>query len=324
MTEPVVLGRKRELKWLSPDKIVPNDNNPREAAAFDPNELFSLRRSIVAHGVLETVIVTPYKGDTYKLIEGERRWTSARIEGLKEIPAVVVSRMDDYEEQVVMFNVHTQRRGWKAAEEMNAIERLLETKTNVSDEELARELGMTLSQFRDRRQVLRLGPEVRAAIAKGEMDYYAALRADQVAKQITRDRPEWAGEHGGEGEVRKKILAKAKGRGRGIVRELETIRVDIKDVEQVPDDVLTQWATVPEMTIGEARSAVRSLSERRAVEEVVKDVRKLSSSLRRFNVDMYEAPNLTDLRRALATLIDVAQTLEEEIVTVSINKASTG
>lgn len=322
MTKHVTLSRKRDLIWLSPEKIVPNDNNPRESAAFKPDELVSLRRSIMTHGVLEPVIVTPYKDDTFKLIEGERRWTSARIEGVKEIPAIVVNRMEDYEEQVVMFNVHRQRRGWKAAEEMNAIERLLETKPDAPDEELAEELGMSLTQFRDRRLVLRMGPTVRAAIAKGEMDYYAAVRADQVAKQISRDRPVWANTHGGESGVREKIFAKARGRGRGIVRELETIRADIKDVEQVPDEVLTRWADEPQTTIREARSAVRTLTERRAVEDVVKDVRKLSSSLRGFDVDMYAAPNLTDLRRALSTLMDVAQGLEEKIVAVSIKRAA--
>jgi hypothetical protein len=52
------------------------------------------------------------------LIEGERRWTSAKIE---EIPAVVVGRMNDHDELVVMFQVHTQHRGWEVAEQLNAI-----------------------------------------------------------------------------------------------------------------------------------------------------------------------------------------------------------
>jgi ParB/RepB/Spo0J family partition protein len=320
MSKHVTLSHKRELVWISPEKIVPNDNNPREGASFTPDELVSLRRSMMTHGVLEPVIVTPYKGDTYKLIEGERRWTSARLEEVKEIPAIVVGRMNDYEEQVVMFNVHTQRRGWKPAEEMEAIERLLETRPDKSDEELAEELGMTASQFRDRRQVLRLGKEVRSLIAKGSIDYYAALRSDQVAKQFAKERPQWTKKQGGEAAVRRKLIEKAKNR-RGIVRELETVRRDIRDVEVVPDTVLTRWLDGPQ-TIDHARSTVRTLPERRAVEDVVKDVRKVSSALRRFKVDLYEVPNLTDLRRALGNLIEVAQGLEEQIVAVSVKKAS--
>jgi ParB/RepB/Spo0J family partition protein len=274
--------------------------------------------------VFAPVIVTPYKGDTYKLIEGERRWTSARMEGVKELPAIVVNRMNDYEEQVVMFHIHNEHRGWKPAEEMNAIERIVETNPDKTDEELSAELSMTLSQFRDRRRVLAMGPEVRAAIARGEMDYYAALRADQVAKQISRDRPEWTEEHGGDEAVRTKIFTKVKKRGpkSGIVRELETVRRDIKDREEVPSEVLTKWVEEPETSLGEARKVERTLPERRAVDEVVKDVRKIGNSLRRFDVDLYEAPNLADLRRALSSLIDVAQALEEKILTVSMQKVT--
>lgn len=42
MTRPTI-GRKRDLVWISPDKIVPNDNNPREPRAFTAEELVSLR-----------------------------------------------------------------------------------------------------------------------------------------------------------------------------------------------------------------------------------------------------------------------------------------
>jgi hypothetical protein len=166
-----------------------------------------------------------------------------------------------------------------------------------------------------------MGPEVRALIAKGVIDYYAALRTDQVSRQFARERPEWTKEHGGEAGVRGKLITKARNR-RGVVRELETVRRDIKDVEQVPDTVLTTWIDQPDKSLAEARSVVRSLPERRAIEDVVKDVRKLSSSLRRFKVDLYEAPNLADLRRALGNLIDVAQGVEEEIVAVSVEKAA--
>ena len=193
-------SRKRDLQWISPAKIVPNDNNPRDAAAFTADELTSLRRSIMNHGVLEPVIVTPYKGDTYKLIEGERRWTSAKLEEIKEIPAIVVNRMDDQDELVVMFNVHTQRRGWEVAEQLNAIKRLMKADPSKTDESLAAELGVSLGTFRDRRQVLDMGDAVVVQIARGEIDYYAALRTDQVSKTLGRRRPELTKKLGGGGQ----------------------------------------------------------------------------------------------------------------------------
>jgi ParB/RepB/Spo0J family partition protein len=275
----------------------------------------------MSHGVLEPVIITPYKGDTYKLIEGERRWTSAKIEGLKEIPAIIVARMDDHNELVVMFNVHTQRRGWEVAEQLNAIKRLMEANPEKTDEELAAELGVSLGTSRDRRQVLSMGDRVVMQIARGEIDYYAALRTDQVSKTLARRRPDLTEEIGGEEVVRSRLLSKAKNR-KGMTRELENIRQDAADIDAVPDEVLRTYLETPQATLSEARAEAKSLTERRAVEDLVKEIRHLNSELRRFGVDLHEAPNLHDLRRALASLIDTAQGVEEKIVSVSIEQAS--
>lgn len=321
MTRPTI-GRKRDLVWISPDKIVPNDNNPREPPAFTAEELVSLRRSIVSHGMLEPVIITPYKGDTYRLIEGERRWTSAKLEGIKEIPAIVVGRMTDHDELVVMFNVHTQRRNWEVAEQLNAIRGLMEANPEKTDEELASELGVSLGTFRDRRQVLSMGEDVVMQIGQGEIDYYAALRTDQVSKTLAKRRPDLTREIGGEKAVRARLLGKAKNR-KGMTRELENIRQDAADVDAVPDEVLKTYLERPQATLSEARAEAKSLTERRAVEDLVKEIRHLNSELRRFGVvDLNQTPNLHDLRRAIASLIDTAQGIEEKIVAESIERAS--
>jgi ParB/RepB/Spo0J family partition protein len=317
----VTLTRKRELIWVSPDKIVANDNNPRSDQAFAPDELVSLRRSIMTHGVLEPVILSPYKGDTYKLIEGERRWASARIEGIKEIPAVVVNRMADSEELVVMFNVHSQRRGWETAEELRAIERLIAENPEKSDAELATELGLNTGTFRERRKVLAMGETVVAAIGRGEIDYYAALRTGEVTRTLAEKRPELTARLGGETEIRDRLLTKAKTR-KGITRELENIRQDVRDHEAVPDDVLETYIERPQVTLAEARGRAKSLAERRAVEDLVKQIHHLNSDLRVFDVDLYEAPNLSDLRKALFSLMETAQDLEGRIVDVTISRAA--
>jgi ParB/RepB/Spo0J family partition protein len=316
----VTLTRKRELKWLSPDKVIQNENNPRRQQAFTPDELASLRRSITAHGVLEPIIVAPYDDDLYRLIEGERRWRSAKIEGLKEIPAIVVNKMDDDEELVVMFNVHTQRRGWEVAEQLEAIKRMMAASPDKKDDEIAAELGVSLATFRDRRQVLDMGDQVVASIARGEIEYYAALRADQLSKTLVRKRPALAERFGGEAGVRDRLLAKAKNR-KGITRDLENIRRDAADTEAVPDDVLEAYIERPQATLSEARNQAKSLAERRAVEDLVRDVNSLNSRLKTTAIDLTAAPNLTDLRQALGKLIGTAQGLEAKIVEIRLRES---
>lgn len=311
MSTPI--KRNRELKWLRVDQVIKNELNPREESAFYPDELEALRRSIRTHGILEPVIVSPYDSDMYKLIEGERRWTVAKLEGVKEIPAIIVNRMTPHDEIVTMFNVHAQRLPWAVGVQLAAIRRLIEANGHLSDEELAKELGVSAQTFRDRRQVLDMGPEVEARIIKGEIEYYVALRSDQVAKSLNVHRPELTTKLGGEKAARNLLLDKGKHR-KGLTRELELIRKDITQPEIVPDTVLEKFITERDATLIQARKEKESLHERREVEDLARRVGSLERELKGFRVDLEAAPNLVQLRRALARLIETAQDLEIRVV----------
>jgi hypothetical protein len=205
------------------------------------------------------------------------------------------------------------------AEQLNTIKRLTEENPDKPDDELAAELGVSLGTFRDRRQVLSMGEGVVVQIARGEIDYYAALRTEQVSKTLARRRPELTSEIGGEQAVRDLLLAKAKNK-KGITRELENIRKDATDTDAVPDEVLKTYLEKPQASLADARAEAKSLTERRAVEDIVKQIRHLNSDLRRFDADLHETPNMHDLRRALVSLIDTAQGVEERIVTATMKK----
>ncbi len=312
MSAPTI-SRERELMWLPVDKIIKNENNPREESAFSPDELMALRHSMTTYGTLQPVIVAPYDTDMYRLVEGERRWTSAKLEGIKELPAIVIQRMDDQDEIKIMFQVHTQRKNWALPEELQAIRELKEGNGSITDEELARELGMSIATLRQRLQLLGMGPGVIADVAKGDLEYYAAIRADDLTKTLTRKRPELVTEFGGQAKVRKQLLNKAKGR-RGITREFEAMRQDAGDTNVVPDSVIRTYVQQPEMTLKDARQQAEQLSERREVEDLVGDVNRLTKDLKRFDPALLTAPNLRELRRAIVSLMDAAQAIEEKIV----------
>src|SRR3954451_10329257 len=110
------------MEWIPIDRIIPNEKNPRTRRHFDKDELLSLRQSMAEHGQLEPVLVQPYrdgsKDDRFMLIEGERRYHVATDLGMKELPAVITDRLDDHDQMVVMYNMHTTRRGWEVAEQL--------------------------------------------------------------------------------------------------------------------------------------------------------------------------------------------------------------
>jgi ParB/RepB/Spo0J family partition protein len=255
----------------------------------------------------------------YVILEGQRRWTTAKLEGIKEIPCIVVNRMDEHDQVVVMFNVHANRRGWQMAEELTAIKELIEKNGHRSEEEMATELGVSLATFKDRLRVLRMGEEVVSDIAKGSIDYSSALRTDEVTDTLRKKRPELVDKLGGEKAIERKLLRKAKVR-KGISQELVTARKDLGDTQNVPDDLVKEYIQRPEVSMREVLRRKESLAEQRKIEALIKDLRRLEREIRLFNVDLEVAPNLRELRRALSGHIDAAQALEERVFEALLRK----
>ncbi len=66
--------------------LQPNPEQPRQH--FAESAIKELAESIKEHGILQPLVVTPYK-DKYYIIAGERRWRASKLAGLKSVPAVV-------------------------------------------------------------------------------------------------------------------------------------------------------------------------------------------------------------------------------------------
>lgn len=308
------MSHKRDLKWIPVNKIIQNEKNPRDKIHFTEDELASLRHSISTHGVLQPVIVRPYDDDMFLLIDGERRLTSAKqLAKVKELPAIVVNKMSDHDEVVVMYNVHTQHKGWEKADELRALKELMERDGDLSDKALAAELGMTITTLKDRKNVLAMGDDVVARIGRDDIDYSSAMRIAQVASSLEKRRPQLTEELGGKQGLTRKLLTKAKVR-KGISQELVELKPDLADVDEVSDEAVRAYILKPEATKHHLRKHVTSLEEKRKVEGLARELRRWEREIRTFRIDLEATPNLRELRKGLASLIEAAQALEERVV----------
>jgi ParB family chromosome partitioning protein len=316
------LTHERELKWVPIDKIVPNRKNPRMEAEFSEKALERLRTSIRTHGVLEALIVMPEDkaAGTYRLIEGERRYHSSKMEGLVQLPVVIVNDMDEHDQVVMMFNIHTQRRAWEMAEEIAAVKDLVERNGEMSHDELAKELGMSTGTFKERLTVLNMGLDVVNDIATGKVDYTSALRSDQIAATMSRKRPELVQKLGGERAVERKLLAKARSRPRGISQELVQARADIIDVANVPDEMVDTYIRSPEVSWRQVRQTAKPLEDRRRVQELAKHLNEVTGEVNRFAPASLDLEQLDELRRSVVDLMVAGQELERRIVEALLNR----
>lgn len=149
---------------LSVHLIDPGDEQPRKQ--FDQEKLEALASSIVAHGVVQPVIVRK-QGDRYTLVAGERRWRAARLAGLKSIPAIVKEYTSrDVMEIALIENL--QREDLNPIEEGEAFQRLMDD-YGLTQEEVASVVGRSRSAVANTVRMLTLPPKVRGYLMDGRL-----------------------------------------------------------------------------------------------------------------------------------------------------------
>ncbi len=153
------------VQQIAVGKIIANTYQPR--SEFDQAALEELTASVLAHGVLQPVMVRPRGGGRYELIAGERRFRAARQAGLTQIPAVV-RKMTDEESLTVALIENIQREDLNAMEAARGYRQLLD-QFGLTQVELARQLGKSQSTVAYALSLLRLPAEMQDSIASGQL-----------------------------------------------------------------------------------------------------------------------------------------------------------
>lgn len=139
----------------------------------DVGDLEGLTESIRAHGVLQPVRVRPLPGKgprRYALLWGQRRTAAARAAGLTEIPAMV----DQAERSAAGLAIeqlveNLQRRDLQPLEEALALRQVLEADPELTQGDLAQQLGRSRPWLTNTLRLLEAPEAVRAALHVGEI-----------------------------------------------------------------------------------------------------------------------------------------------------------
>ena len=163
------------------DLIMPNRFQPR--LVFDEKALNELADSIKEHGIIEPIIVRPLN-DKYEIIAGERRYKAACIAGLTKVP-VIVKRLSDYKSAQVAVIENVQRRNLNPMEEAKSYKRILDQGLKTQ-EELAKEIGVSQSTIANKLRLLSLAEPVKQALSENkisERHARALLKLSSLDKQ---------------------------------------------------------------------------------------------------------------------------------------------
>lgn len=141
------------------EDIIPNRFQPR--LSFDDTSLNDLALSIKQHGIIQPLVLRR-KNDKYEIIAGERRFKAAKLAGLASVPAVI-SNLDDNASAEVAIVENIQRKDLTAIEEAKSFQTLLD-KGYMTQDELARKMGLSQSAISNKLRLLTLDESVQDAI----------------------------------------------------------------------------------------------------------------------------------------------------------------
>ena len=161
-TDTQVANTINEIDLLN---IEVNPFQPR--TQFDEEALAELADSIKVQGIIQPITVRKLSERKYQLISGERRYHASKLAGLLRIPAYVRTADDQQMLEMALIE-NIQRENLNAIEIALSYQRLL-SECDLRQEDLGDRVGKKRSTVTNYLRLLKLPPDVQAAIRDGKI-----------------------------------------------------------------------------------------------------------------------------------------------------------
>ena len=158
------MNTESQIIEVNIDDIIPNRFQPR--IAFDEKGLQELAASIKEHGIIQPLVLRKL-GKKYEIIAGERRYKASTLAGLTKVPAII-SNIDDNKSAEVALVENIQRRDLTPIEEARSYKNLLD-KGYLTQEQLAKKMGLSQSTIANKLRLLNLDETVQQALLEGKI-----------------------------------------------------------------------------------------------------------------------------------------------------------
>lgn len=153
------IPESKQVQEIELDKIMPNRYQPRHT--FSDESIEELATTLKEQGLLQPIILRKPADGTegeYEIIAGERRFRAAQSLKWAKIPAIV-ENMDDEKAASLALVENLQRENLNPIDEAQAYVQLMKV-NNLTQTELADQMGKTQSYIANKIRLLKLTPKV--------------------------------------------------------------------------------------------------------------------------------------------------------------------
>jgi len=167
------------IQYINIEDIIPNRFQPR--LTFDENALKELALSIQEHGIIQPLVLRKLTNNKFEIIAGERRYKASQIAGLNKVPAIIAD-LDDNKSAEVALVENLQRRNLSAIEEAKSYKKLLD-RGYLTQDQLAKRLGISQSSVANKIRLLNLGEEAQEALMNEKISERHARSLLQISNE---------------------------------------------------------------------------------------------------------------------------------------------
>ena len=179
------IPESKQVQEIELDKIMPNRYQPRHT--FSDESIEELATTLKEQGLLQPIILRkPADGPEgeYEIIAGERRFRAAQSLKWAKIPAIVED-MDDEKAASLALVENLQRENLNPIDEAQAYVQLMKV-NNLTQTELAEQMGKTQSYIANKIRLLKLTPKVQGFLIDKKISQRHGEDQDTAVSEIIK------------------------------------------------------------------------------------------------------------------------------------------
>lgn len=297
---------EKDIKFVSPDDISFNPNNPR-GLSYDDKNFIALEESIRQYGIMVPLIVFENDGKDkkYTLLDGERRLRAAQKVRREFVPIHILDFKRDRAEGLKrMFQIHMLRDQWEPMAQAQAlkfyVDMIRKENKATTEQDLVKKIAeitkMDKKTIEDRLRLLRFDQETQTKVMENKIDDSYLVQIEQnFIEQIDKNMAPAFFKDNKKEIIRKKLIEKMEKGYLGTARAFFWVPGAIETCKklnkiEVFASLAKKFVEDIEYTVEELKNDltkkvnIPSLSSKITTRSLIKEVNKLSSQLSEYDI----------------------------------------